>query len=89
MRLKMRIREHAKKEESVFVYAYAAGHGLGGVRQFLLLNESSIDLALIDIEEELRKISDAGKRKCFVLALFDMGRLDASKYKILKDERDD
>ena len=71
------------------MYAYATGHGLCGVRQYLLLNESSIDLALIDIEEELRLISDAGKGKCFVLALFDMDRLDASKYKILKDERDD
>ena len=67
-------------EESVFVYAYAAGHGLGGVRQFLLLNESSIDLAMVDIEDELRLISTAGKGKCFVLAVFDMCRIDASKY---------
>ena len=87
--LKERIREHAEKEEYVFVYVYAAGHGLGGVRQYLLLNEPSIDLALFDIEEDLRSISTAGKGKCFVLAVFDMCRIDASKYKVLSDERKD
>ena len=73
----------------MFVYAYAAGHGLGGVRQYILLNESSIDLALFDIEEELRTVSSAGKGKCFVLAVFDMCRIDASKYKVLSDKRKD
>ena len=30
--LKSRVHKHAEAGESVFVYAYAAGHGLGGVR---------------------------------------------------------
>ena len=71
------------------MYAYAAGHGLGGVRQYLLLNELSIDKALFDIEEELRMISEQGKGKCFVLAVYDLCRNDASKQKVLCDERVD
>ena len=71
------------------MYAYAAAHGLSGDTQFLLLNESSIDLAMFEIEDELRKFSIVGKGKCFVLALYDMDRLDASKYKVLKEERED
>ena len=57
VKLRKQIREkskHLAKDESVFVYAYAAGHGLGGVRQYLLLNENSRKEALFEIEADLR-----------------------------------
>ena len=54
-----------------------------------MLNESSIDIALFGIEEELRMISSAGKGKCFVIAVYDMCRTDASKFKVDSDERRD
>ena len=73
----------------MFVYAYAAGHGVGGVRQYLMLNELSIDKALFGIEEELRMISSKGKGKCFVIAVYDMCRVDASQFIVDAKKRKD
>ena len=45
------ISNHANKGESVFIYAYIAGHGVADVRQYFLLNSSDPTKALYPIEE--------------------------------------
>ena len=71
----------------MFVFAYAAGHGLSDMRQFFMLNESSPEKALYPIEEDLRILSQLGKADCFVLAVYDMCREDATEFKVLVSKK--
>ena len=52
-----------------------------------MLNESTIDRALFNIEEELRILSAVASGRCFVVAVYDMCRIDASKYKVDSDKQ--
>ena len=85
--MQAKIRAHAKKDESVFIYAYIAGHGVADVRQYFLLNSSDPQKALYSIEEQLRLRSLAGHGKCFVFAVYDICRINADKLKQLAKEQ--
>ena len=52
-----------------------------------MLNESSPEKALYSIEEDLRILSKLGGGYCYVMAVFDMCRLDATEFKLLVDKR--
>ena len=45
-----KIKEHAKKEENVMIYAYVAGHGVADNQQYFLLNTANVNDALYPIE---------------------------------------
>ena len=77
---------HAKKGESVFIYAYIAGHGVADVRQYFLLNTSDPTKALYPIEEQLRLRSLAGDGKCYVFTVYDVCRIKAYDIKKLAEE---
>ena len=80
------IRGHAKKKESVFIYAYIAGHGMADVRQYFMLNTSDPTKALYPIEEQLRLRSIAGDGRCYVFTVYDICRIKADKIKKLAEE---
>ena len=80
------IRGHAKKKESVFIYAYIAGHGVADVRQYFMLNSSDPTKALYPIEEQLRLRSIAGDGRCYVFTVYDICRIRADKIKKLAEE---
>ena len=42
---------------------------------------------MFNIEEELRSLSAVASGKCFVIAVYDMCRIDASKYKVDSDKK--
>ena len=45
-----KIKQHAKDEETIMIYAYVAGHGVADNQQYFLLNTSNVNHALYPIE---------------------------------------
>ena len=86
--LNARLLKYFNAGDTVFIYAYIAGHGCADVRQFLLLNTSDPKKAMYNIEEKLRKKSLVSNGKCFIFAVYDVCRLqkDADKIKQLLAE---
>ena len=41
---------HESEKENVFIYAYAAGHGVADTQQYFLVNDEDLDKAQFPIE---------------------------------------
>ena len=64
----------------VLIYSYIAGHGLEGREKYLMLNESSEENICYNIENVLRKLSDADEKSCKVFAVYDICREKIDRY---------
>ena len=67
-----------KKGETIFIYAYVAGHGCADNQQYFLLNTAEVKDALHPIEMRLRSHSKVGNGNCFVFAIYDICRLSSA-----------
>ena len=79
-----KVEAHTKKKEKVLIFTYLAGHGAADSQQYFILNSENLDEAIYPIEERLRILTKFSKGNCFVFAVYDICRTDATKLKQLR-----
>ena len=84
--IREKIEQHGNRGEKVFLYIYVAGHGCSDAYQYLILNTTDPKKILYNVDEHARATSAIGKGHCFVFAVYDTCRSDASTFKNLQAE---
>ena len=76
--LKMDIRNVTDQKKKVFLFVYAAGHGIAGVYQEMVLNATSGNKYAL--ERNLRDICNWAGNLAHVFCAFDMCKSEPSQY---------